>query len=190
MKTTLAILFLLMVFEMSYSQNNNTSTLKLDDYSCAPCSEGLIVFYDIDGLVRNCIERASSPNYCEIHTNNIDGVNFDYTYKKGKFRVLKTGLHYDSNDMEYLSYSDGRKYDIHGVYQDDDGNERHFIYFKFKTKLPMVVNDTIYFSRKAKKDAVRRYKYNKLSFNLLEPSKALLLYGRKGRFGAIIVNIE
>ncbi len=190
MRNIIFLAFVLTVFETGYSQNSYSQSkqITLNDLYCPPNPEGLVVFYDIDGIVINCETIASSNNYCVVHTN-IEGLDLNDAYKHGKVKYVRIRRHYNPDDMAYLSYSDEKKYDIHGYYYDNDKKERHFIYHKFKTRLPIIINDTIYYHYSQKHDAVRKYKYNDLSVNLLEPSKAKIMYGRRARYGALIVNV-
>lgn len=167
----------------------NEMLTSLNDYTCKPRPDGLLVFYDIDGLIIEAKEIAASKQYCECYTN-IEGIDLYDAYKHGKIKYIKPKRHYLEYDIRYLASSDGRTYDLFGKYIETNGLESQYIYWKFKTKMPMVVNDTIYYSVRDKKKAVRRYKYIDLAVSMMDSNEAEKKYGRKGKYGALIVSVK
>lgn len=184
------ILLLIFLFSCSFflfgDDSIKSQTVTLDYTTCAPIPDGLIVFYDIDGLVINCKKIAASPNYCRIQTT-IEGIDFSDVFKKRKIRYIKN-KHYSSDDINYLIFCDKKKYTPHGKYYDEDNVEKRYMYIKFKSKLPIIIDNNIYYSYKKKKEAIRRYNYNDLTVYLLEPDIAKQSYGSRAKYGALIVN--
>ena len=192
MKVLLIIVYLLVGLNYAKSQDTTIQfkkELRLTEYNCKPKPDGFKVFYDIDGLVIDAKEIAASDHYCECFTN-IEGIDLDEAYYHKRIKFVRIKHRYKEDDIEYLSSSDGRKYDLHGNYLNEDGTGSRYIYWKFKTKIPMVVNDTVYYSSKKKKQAVRRYKYNSLSVLKMDSNEAKKCYGRKGKYGAIVVKVN
>lgn len=185
------IVYLLVGLNYAKSQDSIQSkkNIRLTEYNCKPRPDGFKVFYDIDGLVIDAKEIAASVLYCECFTN-IEGVDLDEAYNHKKIKFIKIKRHYYEDDIEYLSSSDGRTYDLYGNYLNEDGSGSQYIYWKLKTKIPMIVDDTAYYSGKKKKQAVRKYKYNSLSVSKMESGQAKKKYGRKGKYGVLIVNVN
>ena len=102
------ILLLIFLFSCSFflfgDDSIKSQTVTLDYTTCAPIPDGLIVFYDIDGLVINCKKIAATPNYCRIQTT-IEGIDFSDVFKKRKIRYIKN-KHYSSDDINYLIFCD------------------------------------------------------------------------------------
>ena len=161
--------------------------MRLNDWYCHPAPKNLVVFYGIDGIVLNDKKKAALRDYCKIDPNDICGMNLEYLFKKRKMRyVIKKAYSKESKeDIRYLSDCDSKNY----VWSSSDSVDSIFpvVYFRIKTKLPLVLNDTVYCRYKEKKKAVRRYNYNNLIVDMLDPDKAKTKYGKRARNGSIVV---
>ena len=113
-------------------------------------------------------------------------MNLEYLFKRKKLKHVRTKVYSKESkeDIRYLSICDSKNYGWRF------SDSVPIVRFRFKTKLPLVLNDTVYFRYKEKRKAVRRYNYNDLLIVVLDPDKAQKRYGRRARNGAIVVNAK
>lgn len=171
------------------SSNNydygNKSMIRLNDFYCSPAPKNLVLFYDIDGVILNDKKKATSCDYCKINPEDICGMDIEYLFKKKKLRhvITKVNSKESKEVIRYLSDCDSK---IYGWNFND--TVVPIVCFRIKTKLPLVLNDTIYYRYKEKKKAVRRYNYNNLFVEIIGSDMAKKKYGWRARNGIIYVN--
>lgn len=163
------------------------TTLILNDFYCYPAPKDLVVFYNIDGVILNDRKKAASRDYCKLDPKDIYGKDLYYLVKRRKLRYVSKKIYSKESkeEIRYLSACDSKNY---GWRSND--SVIPIVCFTIKTKLPLVLNDTVYYRYKNKKEAVRKYNYNNLTVDILDPDKAQERYGRRARNGIIVVNTK
>jgi len=161
--------------------------MRLNDWYCYPAPKDLVVFYDIDGVILNDKKKAASRDYCKLDPKDIYEMNLEYLAKKRKIRYVSKKVYSKESkeDIRYLSVCDSKKY---GWKSND--SVIPIVLFRIKTKLPLVLNDTVYYRYKKKKEAVRKYNYNNLLLDILDSDSATKRYGRRARNGVAVVNTK
>lgn len=149
--------------------------------------DNFVLFYSIDGAVKECKELAASNDWYSTHCN-IEGIDLTDAWKKHLVKMNDTRCKKYEEEARYFSYSDGRIYGPMSHYS-DGGVSGEYKYISLKTKLPMVINNTIYNSYRKKKKAVRQFKYTQYSIEKIEGFQAVRLYGRKAKNGVIFIRI-
>lgn len=149
--------------------------------------KNFVLLYSIDGAVKECKELAVSNDWYCIHVN-IEGVDLTDAWEKHLVKVKDPRCRRYEEEARYFSYSDGRIYGPMTHYTDGSVSGE-YMYFSLKTKLPMIINDTLYHSYRKKKKAVRQFKYTQYSIEKIEGSQAVRLYGRKAKNGVIFIRI-